>query len=782
MDHSITSMSDHHHIPYLVALSYIIATMSAYASIVLARRVTFTRQSAKRIWLILGAGTLGIGIWSMHFIAMLSYQFPVPVYYNTLLVAISVVIAIVGCYFGYFIISVNHKSKIRFFLSGIIMGSGIASMHYVGMAALEAVAIVYNPVLFAMSILIAVAASWVAIWIGFLSPYARRDMSWKLKIVFSLIMAVAITGMHYTGMVAATFSSMTNSGPFQDGLDTTRLAWFVAGVTLFIFALFFGSIILDRLWQKRELVQNTLLDSIADGIVITDQTGTILHANPSFRQLMGEVDSGQRFEKLQHYHPELTEQIMSNQNFHVAIHSLILEVKRRPLQEEAIHHSFWFLRDITEQIENEKQISYMAYHDSLTRLPNRYKLDATLASWFDTKKTIGCIFLNVDRMKFANDTLGHQAGDQLLRQIAGRLETIIADKGFLARVGGDEFVVLLADGHAADCYHLAEACVSAMNEPLSIHGSQLAVSISAGTCVFPEDAANPNELLQFADLAMSESKRNGKNQVTAFTLELNDQYRRTLQIEEALSIAIEQDELHLVYQPKVAVGTGKVKGVEALLRWIHPEHGFISPAEFIPIAEEKGLIHKIGDWVLREACMQWGKWQRELKEPPMMAVNISPLQLAREDFLPGLLSILEETKMDPSFLELELTESASLGLAEKTNGRLSHLHDLGIQISLDDFGTGYSSFSNLKELPIDVLKIDRSFLHDLIGNPGQEAIVRSIIQLGHNLNLQVLMEGVEEKEQAEWLEKEGCNLIQGYYFAKPQSAADLERMLQGNAI
>ncbi|QTD39923.1 EAL domain-containing protein [Sporosarcina sp. Te-1] len=782
MDHSIASMSEHQHIPYLVVLSYLIATMSAYASIVLARRVTFTRQSAKRIWLILGAGTLGIGIWSMHFIAMLSYQFPVPVYYNNLLVATSVVIAIVGCYFGYFIISVNNKNKVRFFLSGLIMGIGIASMHYVGMAALEAVTIEYNPLLFSISLLIAITASWVAIWIGFLSPYARRHMAWKLKIVFSMIMAVAITGMHYSGMAAATFSSMSASDSFKDGMDSTRLAWFVASVTVLIFALFFCSIVIDRLWQKRELVQNTLLDSIADGIVITDQTGTILHANPSFRQLMGEVTSSQRFDKLQYYHPELTEQITSELDFHVAIQSLILEVKRRPIQEEALHHSLWFLRDITEQIKNEKQITYMAYHDSLTRLPNRHKLDATLANWFDAKKTIGCIFINVDRMKFANDTLGHQAGDQLLRQIAGRLEENIQDKGFLARVGGDEFVILLADGYVKESFRLAEACVSAMNEPLSIHGTQLAISISAGTCIYPKDAANPNELLQFADLAMSESKRNGKNQVTAFTAKLNDQYRRKLQIEEALSLAIDQAELHLLYQPKVSVRSGKVKGVEALLRWIHPQHGFISPVEFIPIAEEKGLIHKIGDWVLKEACLQWVKWKNEMEEPPIIAVNISPLQLSREDFLPGLLKILQETKMDPRFLELELTESASLGFAEKTNGWLSHLHELGIQISLDDFGTGYSSFSHLKELPIDVLKIDRSFLRNLINNPGQEAIVRSIIQLGHNLNLQVLMEGVEEKVQVEWLEKEGCDLIQGYYFAKPQLPADLEPMLKDNGL
>ncbi|MBB4824546.1 diguanylate cyclase (GGDEF)-like protein [Sporosarcina luteola] len=782
MDSSFASMSEHQHIPYLVGLSYLIATISAFASIVLARRVIYTRQTAKRIWLILGAGTLGIGIWSMHFIAMLSYQFPFPVYYNTTLVAVSVIIAIVGCYFGYVIISANQKSKIRFFFSGIVMGIGIASMHYVGMAALEAVAVEYNPILFSFSLVIAIAASWVAIWIGFLSPYARRAMSWKIKVLFSLMMAVAITGMHYTGMAAATFSSVTMESPLKDGMDATRLAWFVTGVTLVIFALFFCSIVIDRLWQKRELVQNTLLDSIADGIVITDQTGTILHANPSFRQLMGEDTSSQRFDKLQNYHPELTEQITSDLDFHVAIRSLILEVKRRPIQEEALHHSLWLLRDITEQIKNEKQITYMAYHDSLTKLPNRHKLDATLANWFDAKKTIGCIFMNVDRMKFANDTLGHQAGDQLLRQIAGRLEAIVQDKGFLARVGGDEFVILLADSYGKEAFSLAEACVSAMNEPLSIHDTQLAVSLSAGTCIFPLDAANPKELLQFADLAMSESKRNGKNQVTAFTSKLNDQYRRKLQVEEALSLAIDHAELHLLYQPKVAVGTAKVKGVEALLRWIHPQHGFISPAEFIPIAEEKSLIHKIGDWVLREACLQWVKWKEELDEPPIIAVNISPLQLSREDFLSGLLTIVEDTKMDPHFLELELTESASLGFAEVTNGWLGHLHELGIQISLDDFGTGYSSFSHLKELPIDVLKIDRSFLHNLIGNPGQEAIVRSIIQLGHNLNVQVLMEGVEVKEQVDWLQKAGCDLIQGYYFAKPQTPADLRPMLQGSRL
>lgn len=256
-----------------------------------------------------------------------------------------------------------------------------------------------------------------------------------------------------------------------------------------------------------------------------------------------------------------------------------------------------------------------------------------------------------------------------------------------------------------------------------------------------------------------------------------EQIRRNVQLEESLLTAIDHHEFYLLYQPKINVHSGELIGVEALIRWNHPVLGQISPMEFIPIAEEKGMIFEIGDWVLREACTQWVKWLSESLKPVMMAVNISPLQFSNEDFLPKVKAIISETKMNPQFLELEITESASLALEDQTKTKLHDLKEMGINISLDDFETGYSSFKHLKELPIEVLKIDKSFLEHLIGNKGQEAIVRSMIQLGHNLNLKVLVEGVENQMQEQWLKDEGCDIVQGFFYSRPVHEGNIKEML-----
>lgn len=777
MDHSFLEMHAHHN-SYLVILSYLIATVSAYASIDLAKRVTASGSKAKIYWLITGGATLGTGIWSMHFIAMLSYQFPVPVFYETSLVVISVFIAIIGCYSGFYLLATKDYNIYRFIIAGLIMGSGIATMHYIGMIAINPIIITYDPLLFTVSVFIGIVASWVALWLGFLSPYARKKMSWKLKTLFSLIMAIAITGMHYTGMAAADFSNSPVIEDFTASMDSTLLAWIVAAVTLLIFALFFFSITFDRKWRKQGLVQSVLLDSVADGIAITDQHGSILHTNSIFGQLMELAGITERFTELYRYHPDLSigSEIADDQQ--VEINAVIFEVKRRPIQDEELNHHLWFISNITDRILREKQITFMAYHDPLTQLPNRHKMQTVLDNRIESGQKMGCIKLNIDRMKFTNDTLGHGAGDQLLQHVATTLLSTLEAEDFLARVEGDEFVILVNEHRVKHIHSIAKDCIEAIQVPLSLNRSSVSITASAGICIYPDDAASAEELIQFADWAMLESKKNGKNQMTIFNASLEQHHHRMLQIEDALSTAIENDELQLHYQPKIKLLSGAIDGVEALLRWNHPIFGSVSPVEFIPIAEEKGMIHKIGEWVLKEACVQWGKWNNDHAIQIVVAVNISPIQLTKEEFFSTLVKIMEETNMDPQYLELEITESSSFGFEEKTNEVLNKIRSLGIQISLDDFGTGYSSFSVLKQLPIDILKIDRSFLQNVLGDFEQEAIVRSIIQLGHNLKFHVLMEGVEQIEEVEWLKNEGCDYVQGFFYSRPQPPNDLLPLLK----
>ena len=781
MDHSLLEMHAYHN-PYLVILSYFIATISAYASIDLAKRVSASGPNAKFFWLISGGATLGTGIWSMHFIAMLSYHFPVPVFYNTTLVIISVFIAIIGCFTGFYLLATKDYCIQRFLFAGLLMGAGIAAMHYVGMIAINPIVITYDPLLFFISIVIAIFASWAALWIGFLSPYSRKKMSWQLKVVFSLIMAIAITGMHYTGMAAADFSNSPDIEDFTASIDSTLLAWIVAGVTLLMFTLFFFTITFDRMWRKRGLVQNILLDSVADGIVITDQHGMILHTNSTFQQLMRDAGIEKHYPSIANYHPDFSIGSGESLNRQIEIEKIIFDVKRRPVLDEEMNHYLWFISDITERILREQQITFMAYHDPLTNLPNRHKLHIILDEWNRSSAAIGCIKLNIDRMKFTNDTLGHDVGDQLLKIVPDKLLATLETDDFLARVEGDEFVILVKGDRVQKIQTIAENTITAIRNPIILNRLSSTITVSAGTCTYPNEASTTAELIQFADWAMLESKKNGKNQTTAFNFILQEQHYRMLQIENALSTAIENGELQLHYQPKVKLQSGSIDGVEALLRWQHPVFGSVSPVEFIPIAEEKGFIHKFGDWVVKEACLQWVLWNVKHKIRPVVAVNISPIQLTKDDFYTSLVKILEETNMDPQYLELEITESSSFRFEEKTNKVLNQIRNLGIQISLDDFGTGYSSFSVLKQLPINTLKIDRSFLQNVLGDVEQEAIVRSIIQLGHNLKFQVLMEGVEQYEEVEWLKKENCNYVQGFFYSKPLPPTEVLPLLKQSRI
>jgi diguanylate cyclase (GGDEF)-like protein len=757
-----------------------IATLSAYASIDLAKRVRHSQNLVKLFWLLLGGSALGIGIWSMHFIAMLAYNFQFPVYYDPFLVLLSVIIAVIGCILGFFIASGQSLFFLRFILSGTFMGGCIVGMHYVGMEATMPVVITYNEALFTLSIIIAIFSSKVALWIGFFSPFTRKEISWKLKLLFSVIMAIAITGMHYTGMAATNISrdSTLVGLHTKHMLDNHLLAWIVVFGTLFVFFGFFFSLSYNKLSRKHAVFQSTILDSATDGIVVSDDKGMILHANPAFYQLVDQNKQLKSNLSLQDYIPDFSNNYLYNHDYQLTVKQRIIELKTHPIIEENKKSSLWFFKDITETIESKKKIEFLAYHDPLTGLPNRYKLDQELTTLIEKELEVACIFLDLDRLKFTNDTLGHQAGDALLSYVAKRLKKVVNEKGILARVGGDEFIILLFGDQVAFAENLTSKIIEEMEIPFTINRSQIRVTVSAGVAIYPSDAANASELIRFADLAMYESKRNGKNRVTFFNRLLNEKLKRSVQIEKALVQAISRNELYLLYQPKIEVTTGKISGVEALLRWNHPELGHISPVEFIPIAEEKDLICELGDWVLKEACAQSVEWNDKNQQPMKIAVNISPLQFSKEDFLTRLKEIIGETKMDPRDLELEITESSSLAFEEQVGIKLNQIKEMGISISLDDFGTGYSSFKHLNQLPIEVLKIDKSFVDQLIGNSDQESIVRSMIQLGHNLNMKVLVEGVESKSQVDWLTRESCDLIQGYYYSKPVSPNEILEMLQ----
>lgn len=427
------------------------------------------------------------------------------------------------------------------------------------------------------------------------------------------------------------------------------------------------------------------------------------------------------------------------------------------------------------------QISYMAEHDFLTGLPNRSLLTDRLAQSIALAKRRGkrvaLMYLDLDHFKHVNDSLGHAVGDQLLQSAAKRLQACVRNSDTVSRQGGDEFVVLLTEVEAVrDAALAAEKLIAAMAAPHLIGGHPLHVTLSIGISLYPDDGKNVETVLRNADTAMYHAKRGGRNNYQAFTPDMNAHAVARRSVEEALHRALEQRGLVLHYQPKVILETGAVTGAEALLRLQQADRSLVLPAQFVPIAEDCGLIVPIGRWVLREACRQAVAWLQTGLEMGQIAVNVSAVEFHSKDFLAGVRAILNDTGLDPRHLELELTESGLMQDTEMMTAILHALKDLGVQIAVDDFGTGYSSLSYLRRFPIDTLKIDQSFVHDIDGDAG-ESIVSAVIAMGKSLKQRVVAEGIETREQLAFLQSHHCAEGQGYYFSRPVPAEEFATLL-----
>ena len=430
----------------------------------------------------------------------------------------------------------------------------------------------------------------------------------------------------------------------------------------------------------------------------------------------------------------------------------------------------------------ELQLLLQAQYDSLTGLPNRILLQDRIRQAIEHSDRSGedfwLIFIDLDRFKFVNDSLGHLAGDLLLCEVAKRLKWAIRDTDTVARFGGDEFIVLQGEMEGQLRTGTLRRLVKALEAPFTINGNEIYITCSAGVAVYPTDTRSADVLLSNADIAMYRAKELGKNNFQFFTKSMNEKVAEHLLLETHLRKALELNELEMFYQPKVSLLTKQIVGMEALIRWNSKVLGFISPAQFIPLAEETGLIIPIGEWALRTACAQAVAWRKAGLGNLVMAVNLSVRQFNQSNLIKSILSIIEETGIDPQQLELELTESMIMGNADGAMQVLKKIRSLGIHLSIDDFGTGYSSLSYLKNLPVSTLKIDKSFVDDIILHNDEVPIVASIISLAKNLKLKVVAEGVEIFEQVRYLTEYGCDEIQGYYFSEPIKAKTIEDLLK----
>ena len=524
-------------------------------------------------------------------------------------------------------------------------------------------------------------------------------------------------------------------------------------------------------------------------IIELDLTGKILYLNPAALYQFPEL------EDMQIDHPLLQELLMQIMPMVNPIRNLFLrqvEIDGKVF-EEVVSFMPWnaviriHISDITKQKKSEAIISYQIHYDSLTGLPNRkylYEyLKEVLEKLEDEKQKFAVLFLDIDRFKLINDSLGHTIGDLLLKAVSDRLKTLLRQDDLLVRWGGDEFAIITKVIDSTDAVvQIAESIIQALTLPFSCGGHQLHITTSVGVSIYPDHNTEVEGLIRNADMAMYRAKEEGRNCFKFYIPNMQEQSFQRLLMENNLRRALENEELETYYQPQIDINTGKIVGLEVLLRWHHATLGSISPSEFIPLAEETGLIIPIGNWVLRHSCLQAIAWLNMGLPPIQIGVNLSIKQLQHKDFLVSLTQILNETDFDPHYLELEITEGIMMDSVEEKIILLEQFREMGIKLSIDDFGTGYSSLSYLKNLPIDTLKIDRTFIEYINHNPQDQAIVTSLINLSHSLNLIVIAEGAETSEQVDLLRSLGCDQVQGYFFHKALPAEQIEGLLRAQGI
>ncbi len=440
-------------------------------------------------------------------------------------------------------------------------------------------------------------------------------------------------------------------------------------------------------------------------------------------------------------------------------------------------------QDVTERKAAEARVEFLAYYDLLTGLPNRAafqeQLQRTVEEALASGSRFTVLWLDLDNFKTINDSLGHSVGNLLLQQVAARLRDCVGANDILARSEGDGFPLVLLDVGDHDA---AAAAADRVRQKLAgefnLEGQILNISSSIGVCLFPEHGTSAEILMKNADAAMYHAKDSGRNCCKFFTPELNSRAMERLAMESSLRMALEKEEFFVVYQPQVDLASGKITGAEALLRWRHPELGLVPPSKFIPIAESSALIVPIGKWVLKTACRDARAWQLAGLPPITIAVNVSAVQMRYERFLSSVKLVLEETGLDPQYLDLELTEGVLFSSSQKTLSQLRELSRMGVHLSIDDFGTGYSNLSYLKSLPVGKLKIDCSFVRNMTTDPYDETITAAVIAMGHSLHLQVLAEGAETADQVALLRAQHCDEVQGFFYSKPLVAEDFRAKLE----
>ncbi|HMR32610.1 MAG TPA: EAL domain-containing protein [Geminicoccus sp.] len=736
----------------------------------------------------MAAATAGCGIWATHFVAMLAYRSGLPMAFDLWLTLLSVLVAVLVSGAG-FAVALHAASSARALLAGAVVGLGIAAMHFTGMAAVELQAgIGWDVPVVAAAILAAMALAALAMRI-LVESRGRAGILGS-----TLFLTLAIVALHFTAMGAVVLTPSPLL-PVPDAVDSQGwLALGVAAATIVILGMglvgaFFDHHLARRTAEEAGRLQG-LVNATFEGIVI-HADGIVLDANESLGRLLGYASAdlvGRRVVDFVPVHQValVTGKIEAGDG--EPYESRLIRRDGSEVEVELLGRSFDYqgrqarvaaVRDITERRRAEERIRHLAHHDGLTGLPNRLlfrdRLGQALAAARRAGEVVAVLGLDLDRFKEINDLHGHAAGDELLVQVSMRLGAELRQGDTLARLGGDEFAVIQPGlSHADAAPALAQRLIDTIADPFRLMGQQVQIGVSIGIAVYPGDGQDAETLLRNADLALYRAKADGRGMLCSFEPEMDARLQARRQLERELREALARGELMLHFQPLADTGDGAVTAFEALVRWPHPVRGLIPPAEFIPLAEDSGLILGLGEWVLRTACREAAAWPSPLR----IAVNLSPAQFAHGD-LPGLVQrVLHETGLPAQRLELEITEGVLIKDNDRVLAILRRLKAIGVRIAMDDFGTGYSSLSYLQRFPFDKLKIDQSFVRLAEESADSRAIIRAVIGLGKSLGMPVVAEGVETSGQLDLLAGESCDEVQGYLIGRPVPSEEVGRFLR----
>ena len=778
----------HEHDLRLVALAASIALFGSHTAIKLLRHVSSLTGASRLAWLAAAAVAAGSAIWATHFVAMLAFQPQTEVQYGVGLTVLSLVMAIVLTGMG-FLTALSYPSwKVRA-TGGALVGLGIAGMHYTGMSAFNLPGyLTWDPALVAASLVIGPVFGAGALVLAFKQSKASGEAA-------ATLLCLAICLLHFTGMAAVTIHFEGLLPNTSSTMAPTLLASNLALACVLILMLNLAAVQLKRRGANRSATEQANLLELADiaveGLLVCDGP-VVVTANDSFSQMTGlstESLRGMQLDALFDGAPVRPRETASQ---HQHIERVLVSAKGERIPVEVVWKSILYcgrphqvvaLRDLRERRKAEEEIRFLAHHDPLTGLANRPSFGGSLGRQLSeqsvNQRPFALFALDLDRFKEVNDSLGHGMGDLLLKRVAGRLRATVRDTDCIARLGGDEFAILLSGFTTEEkTTALANRVVEIVRRPYILDGKIVNIGVSVGIAMAPRDGADAAELMKNADMALYRAKSDGRNTSRRYEPDMNELLQARRELELDLRRALAQGQLEVHYQPLYDVPSESVRGFEALARWWHPTRGSIPPADFVPLAEETGLISQLGEFVLNASMVQAMEWQAHVS----ISVNLSAAQFPAGNLVDMIRAALQRTGLEPNRLELEVTESVLLHEGADTLRTLHQLRELGVRIAMDDFGTGYSSLRYLRSFPFDRIKIDRSFIQEMLVSDESAAIISAVVALGRRLSISTTAEGVETEEQLARVKAEGCDTVQGFLIGRPVPGPETARFLRPLAV